>query len=136
MRAPIIRRIVAWLIDYAIAVVLSVMSVVLGGILLPAVSKDVLFSLIGLLVVLFGLLATSCFVLLRDGLSGGLGCGKRIMNLRVARSDGSRCDWVSSALRNITFLVPAVCFLELLLPLLDGQGLRLGDRIARTQVVE
>jgi uncharacterized RDD family membrane protein YckC len=58
------------------------------------------------------------------------------VKLRVVRSDGSRCDLGSSALRNITLLVPILNVLELAAAVVDAEGRRLGDRIARTQVVE
>jgi uncharacterized RDD family membrane protein YckC len=79
-------------------------------------------------------------MLLRDGLFGGRSLGKKLMKLRVVRSDGSKCDFVSSALRNITLpvfsIIPPLYLIELLLPLVDKEGLRLGDRVAKTQVVE
>ena len=58
------------------------------------------------------------------------------MKLRVVKNDGSPCNYVSSILRNITFVIPLVGFIELILPLIDKEGLRLGDKIAKTQVVE
>ena len=75
-------------------------------------------------------------MLIKDGLGGGLGVGKKLMNVRVVRSDGSRCDYPSSIIRNSTLLVPVLGLVDLAVGALDREGRRLGDRLAGTQVVE
>jgi len=135
MKAPIGRRITAFLIDETIAGVIVIFFGVLGFTALTVV-QNTFVGLLGLLIILFGLMASVAFNLVKDALFSGRGVGKKFMRLRVVKSDGSTCDYVSSALRNITIIIPFIGVIELILPLTDSQGYRMGDKIAKTQVVE
>lgn len=135
LKAPLERRIVSFIIDCAVSAAL------LGGFssaayAISAALDDALGWLIALILALCGIIGFVAYVLFRDAFFGGMGCGKKVMKLRVVESDGARCRWESSALRNVTMIVPLLNVLELVLAVFDTQGLRLGDRIARTQVVE
>jgi len=84
--------------------------------------------------------AGAAYALLRDAVSGQ-SIGKFMFSLIVIRLENGRpCNLSSSAARNAMFLLPganvAAVFLEALTIARDPQGQRLGDRIARTQVVE
>jgi len=80
------------------------------------------------------------YSVLRDSLLGR-SVGKFLFGLVVIDlHTGAPCGRISSAKRNILFLVPgpniAAAFLELVTIARDPQGQRLGDRLAQTQVVE
>ena len=82
----------------------------------------------------------AAYILLRDAIHGR-SLGKFLLGLTVVRLEtgrpGSARDSVS---RNVIFLLPganvAAVFLEARTLLRDQQGLRLGDRLAMTQVVD
>jgi uncharacterized RDD family membrane protein YckC len=139
VKAPIGKRIIAYIIDCVLVAVIA--GIFFGiGFTLPLVLRNAIVGILGLLIALLGFVLALVYMLLRDGLFGGRSLGKKLMKLRVVRSDGSKCDFVSSALRNITLpvfsIIPPLYLIELLLPLVDKEGLRLGDRVAKTQVVE
>ncbi len=80
------------------------------------------------------------YIVLKDSLLGR-SVGKFCFGLVVIDlHTGYPCGRVSSAKRNILFLVPGLnmsaAFLELMTVVRDPQGQRLGDRLAQTQVVE
>lgn len=110
------RRCVAFLLDGAIALLLSTVE--------PA-----------------GALFAVAYLVLRDGLWRGGSIGKRLLALRVVRSDGSTIGLRESLRRNAMFAVPllnaaiSVAVFEGVLLYFDEEGLRLGDRIAGTRVV-
>ena len=84
--------------------------------------------------------AGAAYLLLRDAV-GGQSIGKFMFSLMVIRLENGRpCNAKSSAARNVLLLLPganiAAVLLEALTLARDPQGQRLGDRIARTQVVE
>jgi uncharacterized RDD family membrane protein YckC len=107
-----------------------------------------------------GGLISAAYLAIRDGLplkdSQGQSLGKRLLGLRAVRlPDGEPCDYVTSILRNLPFAVPAlimmrpgmgwvvgsliwgaVFLVEVLLIIADEKGERLGDRLAKTSVVE
>lgn len=69
---------------------------------------------------------------------GGRSLGKRAAGIRVLRSDGLPVGWRESAIRNLLLVVdflPAVYLTGFLCMLFDNQFRRLGDIVARTQVV-
>ncbi|MGE5542241.1 MAG: RDD family protein [Bacillota bacterium] len=102
-----------------------------------------------------GLLLSVVYMLVRDGLMDGRSPGKRLVNLRVVRSDTGRgAAYLDSIKRNAIFAVPdvllvapslativaaplsvAVLLLEVVFMLTDPEAMRLGDRFARTRVV-
>ena len=69
---------------------------------------------------------------------GGRTIGKRIAGIRVLRSDGLPVGWRESGIRNLLLVadfLPAFYVTGLVSMLYDGQFRRLGDIVARTQVV-
>ena len=102
-----------------------------------------------------GILVGLIYLAVADGVQKGQSLGKMVFGLEVVLADGSPCDLKSSIYRNIPFelallfaavpllgwilLVIAgipILLIELWLVILDHNGLRLGDRIADTSVVE
>jgi uncharacterized RDD family membrane protein YckC len=102
-----------------------------------------------------GILVGLVYLAVADGVQKGQSLGKMVFGLEVVLADGSPCDVRSSIYRNIPFelallfaavpllgwilLVIAgvpILLIELWLVILDHNGLRLGDRIADTTVVE
>ena len=61
---------------------------------------------------------------------------KKVINIEKDR----QCTYSDSILRNFIFILPflagVLSLVELLLVILDEKGLRIGDRIAKTQVVK
>lgn len=74
-------------------------------------------------------------LLVRDGWKGR-STGKLIMGLELKRGDGRRVGYGTSALRNLTMILPFLNLVEIAFVLFSEGGRRLGDRIARTIVVE
>lgn len=81
------------------------------------------------------------YLLFRDGLPGGRSLGKLLCGLWVVRlEDRKPCGLLHALRRNWFFAVPGLNLLALAfeahLALTDEKGMRLGDRLALTQVVE
>jgi uncharacterized RDD family membrane protein YckC len=139
VKAPIDKRIIAYLIDAAI-----IFAVIMGlGIGMMIVSMVVgmivprMAGLVGLLTipVTFGSIGIAfLYFLLRDGLNNGASVGKKFMKLKVVKN-GAKCSYVDSVLRNITLIIPIVGLIDVILGLVDKDGLRIGDKVAKTQVV-
>jgi len=92
--------------------------------------------------ILSGFLAM-VYIVFRDGLFGGQSIGKKILGIRVVHMDGRPISYVDSSFRNVMFifypiyaLTAAVIVIEALVSLRDPQRRRLGDRIAKTCVVQ
>jgi uncharacterized RDD family membrane protein YckC len=92
--------------------------------------------------ILSGFLAM-VYIVFRDGLFGGQSIGKKILGIRVVHMDGRPISYVDSSFRNVLFifypiyaLTAAVIVVEALVSLRDPQHRRLGDRIAKTCVVQ
>ena len=92
--------------------------------------------------ILSGFLAM-VYIVFRDGLFGGQSVGKKILGIRVVHMDGRPISYVDSSFRNVFFifypiyaLTAAVIVVEALVSLRDPQRRRLGDRIAKTCVVQ
>ncbi|MGE5485259.1 MAG: RDD family protein [Ignavibacteriales bacterium] len=120
-----------------------------------AFAADGVICMVLALVPVVGLLLSAVYMLARDGLMDGRSPGKRLVNLRVVRSDTGRgAAYVDSVKRNAIFAVPdvlliapslativaaplsvAVLLLEVVFMLTDPEAMRLGDRFARTRVV-
>lgn len=127
-RAKILNRIIARIIDFIII-----------GILLEAVPRVGFFA---------GLL----YLLIADGLFDGRSVGKRLIRLRIVHGEGKQlCGFRESIIRNFPFAIgyilmalPLVGFIfpilvvgfETLLMLGSERGLRLGDELAKTMVIE
>ncbi len=101
---------------------------------------------------LLAAIPATLYLVVRDGLPGrhlrGRSPGKRSNHLRVERSDARRMNVRWSLRRNSTLLVvpllvlpwtapvaAAVLLVEILLAWRDPRGMRLGDRLAGTQVL-
>ncbi len=96
--------------------------------------------------------AAVTYLLLSDGFSGGRSVGKRLIGLRtVVPGSGTVCTFKESILRNFPLaLAVGLFFLHWLTGILsvaiflfegflivgNDRGLRLGDEIARTQVID
>jgi uncharacterized RDD family membrane protein YckC len=108
-----------------------------------------------------GPIAAITYLLIVDGLKGGNSPGKRIIGLKVISlaRQGAPCDFRESILRNLPFGVLILAYLiigwipyagpltvvlvalaviafEVMLVYNDEKGIRFGDRIADTMVVE
>ncbi|MFC1683651.1 RDD family protein [Candidatus Zixiibacteriota bacterium] len=107
-----------------------------------------------------GGLIGAAYMAFRDALplggEAGQSLGKKLLGLRAVRvPEGTSCDYVTSALRNLPFIIPALMMMrpgmgwvvgslfwgivfvvETLLVIADEHGQRIGDRIAKTAVVE
>ena len=81
------------------------------------------------------------YTLFKDSLFHGKSLGKMIFGLLVIRvSDGKPCKVSQSILRNTFFVIPGMNIVSLIFEVYfiinDKQGIRLGDKLAQTQVVE
>jgi uncharacterized RDD family membrane protein YckC len=75
------------------------------------------------------------YELLRDGFFGGRSLGKKLMGLKVVNTKtGKPCSIKDSILRNITLFIPVVNLIEIVMPFIDAEGLRFGDKLAGTKV--
>lgn len=99
-----------------------------------------------------GAFAGMTYLLIADGLFDGKSLGKRMIGLQVLRSDnGFPVSYRESILRNIPFAAAFLCLylpvigwmlagaivaIEGLLVIGNAQGLRVGDEIAQTKVVD
>lgn len=107
-----------------------------------------------------GGLIAAAYLALRDALplspQGGQSLGKRLFQLQALRMpDGVPCDYATSLLRNLPFVVPALMMIrpgigwifgsvvwagafvvEALLVIADENGQRIGDRLAKTSVID
>jgi len=99
-----------------------------------------------------GFLAGLAYLLIGDGLFDGRSLGKKIMRLRViSGSSGAPGSFRDSMIRNVPFASAMLLYniplagwvfpvliltFEFLLTLGNSEGLRLGDDIAGTKVVE
>src|SRR5512139_2377715 len=89
--------------------------------------------------ILGGFLAV-LYITFRDGLFGGQSLGKKIMGVRVVHLDGRPISYVDSSFRNVLFIVyllmPLAIAVEAVAAFRQPERRRLGDRIARTCVVQ
>jgi len=99
-----------------------------------------------------GFLAGLTYMLIGDGLFDGRSLGKKIIGLKVIISDkGEGCSFRESIIRNLPFgigyilfsipwigwVFPLIIFaFEGLLVIGSEEGMRIGDEIAKTQVVD
>ncbi len=98
-----------------------------------------------------GFFAGLTYILIADGFFDGRSLGKKLINLRTIKNDGELCSYKESVLRNITiacgylfFFIPYVgwfCTLvifvvEALIIIGNDKGLRIGDELAKTFVIE
>lgn len=99
-----------------------------------------------------GFLSASGYILIRDGLFQGRSAGKRLIGIAVHAADRQGpADYRGSVIRNAPFaaayllflipyagwvLGPAVLIVEWLVALGDDSGMRTGDMLANTLVVQ
>lgn len=99
-----------------------------------------------------GYFAGLAYLLVADGLFEGKSVGKRLMGLKVVLDErGEICNLRASVIRNFTFAIGyilmsvpligfvfplVVLFFEGMLIIGDDRGMRFGDEIAKTQVIE
>ncbi len=105
----------------------------MGGPSIVLVILMVIFILLGLAWSLF-------YYLLRDGFGNGQSWGKKICGLMVVNLDNNMpCDKGKSFVRNIVIwalsALAGLSIIELIVFLVHDRGYRLGDMLARTQVI-
>ena len=128
----LIRRFLAFVIDWNIIFGVAMVLMFFG----PGSSPEFfiypsikMFTSVGFLL---GLLWFSLYCLFKDCLFGGRSFGKLICGLKIQNSEtGEKASFSSLVLRNITYVIVA---LECVVVLIN-QGKRLGDIIAKTQIV-
>jgi len=117
---------------------------------------DCVISAIFSFVPFIGGIAGAVYMLIRDGLMKGASLGKKLLNLQVInQATGQPASYEESIRRNLIFAVPVVfaiipffgwivsSLLSIIVYLLEGiavlqdpSGIRVGDKFAKTQVVE
>jgi len=99
-----------------------------GAGILTNLSKTFVFISVGVI---------GFYLLFRDALFGRRSLGKRLAGLRVVdRVTKQPSGFGKLVLRNLTVVTIVPLVIEFFLVLADHKGLRIGDRIARTQVVD
>jgi len=93
------------------------------------------------IIVLLGLAWSLFYYLLRDGFGAGQSWGKKICGLMVVNLDDNMpCDKGKSFVRNIVIwalsALAGLSIVELIVFLVHDRGYRLGDMLARTQVID
>ncbi|MBI5194142.1 MAG: RDD family protein [Nitrospirae bacterium] len=98
-----------------------------------------------------GFFAGLTYLLIADGFFDGRSLGKKLIGIKTIKADGDLCTYKDSILRNLTmsagyifFFIPYVGWLltliifsiEGLVILGNENGLRIGDELAKTYVVE
>lgn len=98
-----------------------------------------------------GFFAGLIYLLIADGFFDGRSLGKRLIRIRTIRTDGELCTYRESILRNLTigigytfFFIPYAGWLltliiysiEALVTVGNEKGLRIGDELAKTYVIE
>lgn len=110
------KRIVAFLIDLLIMAIIS-------GVVNPV-----------------GFTLAIGYLLTRDALPflDGQSIGKMVLNLQAVDYEGEPLtnNWVTSIIRNVFLLIPVIPPIELIMLLINEDGLRLGDQLANTRVVD
>ncbi|MBD3388756.1 MAG: hypothetical protein GF416_06775 [Candidatus Altiarchaeales archaeon] len=137
-KAPIGKRVIAYIIDMVLVWVLcAVLFVVAMALSFAAAMIDQsLAMIVGFLMVPVYFIVCFGYALLKDGMKGGRSIGKKVMKLKVVKGAITPCSYKDSLIRNITFVIPVLNLVELVMPFVDAEGLRFGDKIAKTQVVE
>ena len=137
VKAPIGKRIIAYILDIVIITVILVavyIGIMILGVILGYVSQTLQgFTMLLMIPAAFLPLV---YLLIRDGLGSGRSLGKKFMKLKVEKEGGAKCGIVDSVLRNIVAMVPVIGIIDVIMPFIDADGKRIGDKIAKTQVVE
>lgn len=101
---------------------------------------------------ILGWIIGTLYILLRDGLFEGESFGKKVLGLKTINQEKNQnANFLDSLLRNLTLTVayiimlipligwiiaPIIIIIEALFVLSDEKGIRFGDRLAKTQVIE
>lgn len=123
--ASVGERIVATAIDYSFYAVYSILVTIIIGV------SNVPALIILLLPVLF-------YQLISEASMNGQSWGKKIMNIKVTKIDGSELTFFACFIRwifriiDITFLFGAISTIVIIL---NGKGQRIGDIVANTAVI-
>ncbi|MCX6695022.1 MAG: RDD family protein [Candidatus Altiarchaeota archaeon] len=146
VKASLLKRILAFLIDYVVVVacIMVGMLIAFGGSMvitvLAAAIKMGFLAVLALPIMILGwAVAVICsvgYMLIKDGLFGGRSLGKKLLGMKVVTKEGKACDYKKSLFRNIVYVIPLMMFVELIMLFVDKDGERFGDKIAGTQVVE
>jgi uncharacterized RDD family membrane protein YckC len=133
--AGFVSRLIALVIDLAILVAIVTTVTVVGQFLGTSlgVSKRTL-RLLALLTAVFAALLYFFYFALGNVL-GGQTVGKRIMGLRVVRTDGSRVKFWRSVKRIIGMIISLPLFWGYLIVLIDNRRQAFHDKLARTIVI-
>ncbi|VVB53646.1 RDD family protein [uncultured archaeon] len=137
MKASFVKRIIAYFIDGAVEGALIIVPLILTmyvaiNMMDSGITGIVLFLVLLAATIILGL----AYLLLKDSLFNGSSPGKKLVGLKVVKGDATTIGRKESVLRNITWLIPILNWAELILPLIDKNGRRIGDKIAKTQVIE
>jgi len=119
------------------------------------IAKGIDFIIVGALLETIprvGYFAGMAYLAVGDGFFDGRSVGKKLIGLMVVKADGDgRCTYRESIIRNSPFLIGYVLMIipwigwlfpliviafESLLIIGSKRGMRLGDEIAKTQVIE
>ena len=126
-KASVLNRLVAKIIDLIVAAAFSK--------LLPPV----------------GFFAGLTYLLIADGFFDGRSLGKKLIKLRTVKTGGELCTYKDSILRNLTIAIGYILFfipyvgwiLTLIVYSIEGliiigneKGLRIGDELAKTYIIE
>lgn len=128
--ASIGRRAVAAIIDGLVLFLIAyLMAIPTGGV------RETSFEVTGAPAMLAFALWIAYYVVTEATL--GASPGKRLIGLRVVRSDGSPIGWPAAVVRNVLRIVDGLVFyiLGAILIVRSSKGQRLGDRVADTVVV-
>ncbi len=132
MSQLVILRTAAFLVDTLLFALILILPATLASWIVVVTST----SSTAVTLVWYGaLLVFMLAVLFRDGLRGR-SLGKLILGLELNTRSGRRCGPLRSAARNLPLLIPGWNLIELYLVLFGSSGLRTGDRMSGTRVVE
>lgn len=141
-KADIVKRVVAYVIDSIIAsaLFLAVFAVSFVVFMVGLLMMNILTAITSVVYIVgigASLLMLFAYLIFRDGFFGGRSIGKKLMGLKVINTKTNKpCSLKDSFLRNITLVIPILNVIDLLVPFIDPEGLRFGDKLAGTKVVE
>lgn len=139
-KAPMGRRFLAYFIDglissIPISVIGIVMPIALGVTADSYGDPPVLVMVLAFGGGLLAFLWAMGYTLLRDGMGQGQSPGKKMFKLMVVRlEDGEPCTKGNSLVRNL--IAGVLSFIDIIVALFQQQGQRVGDMLAKTQVIE
>ncbi|MBN1501042.1 MAG: RDD family protein [Spirochaetes bacterium] len=123
------KRIIAGMIDFLITAVIQSVLIFLI-IILPLINNQLNPEKIIIRMVIITFISI-LYMILRD-IPGSKSIGKRILKLKIINeTNGSNTDLMARLLRNVTWLLGPMEFIVIVI-----KGYRIGDKIAKTIVVE